>query len=141
MHARTRAHTLHKYTYTHATMHGHAHACAHLTQMLWCRIWAQPQAALQHLLSSSGKLQLLDRMMERLLAQGHRVLIYSQVCVCVCARVCGICILRHDSKHDGVLACARPICPHLPGACVCVCVRVCVIFILRLYKSTTKAGA
>jgi len=34
--------------------------------------------ALEHLLSSSGKLALLDRMMARLLARGHRILIYSQ---------------------------------------------------------------
>lgn len=38
-----------------------------------------PDAALSHMLSSSGKLQLLDRLMEKLLARGHRVLIYSQV--------------------------------------------------------------
>jgi hypothetical protein len=38
-----------------------------------------PEESLAHLLSSSGKLQLLDRLMTKLVARGHRVLIYSQV--------------------------------------------------------------
>lgn len=39
---------------------------------------SDPEAALAHLLSSSGKLELVDKMVGRLLQGGHRVIIFSQ---------------------------------------------------------------
>lgn len=38
----------------------------------------QPPGAVERLLEASGKLELLDKMLLRLLPSGHRVLIYSQ---------------------------------------------------------------
>jgi hypothetical protein len=47
---------------------------------------------IKHLIDSSGKLQLLDRMLAKLKAAGHRVLLFSQV-----ARVAGC--------RDALIAC------------------------------------
>lgn len=38
----------------------------------------QPPGAVERLLEASGKLELLDKMLLRLVPSGHRVLIYSQ---------------------------------------------------------------
>lgn len=53
-----------------------------LSQLLHARLpvagLPDPDASAEHLISSSGKLALLDRLMPGLIVKGHRALVYSQ---------------------------------------------------------------
>jgi|AntDeeMinimDraft_6_1070357.scaffolds.fasta_scaffold13289_1 hypothetical protein len=103
IHTRTHTHT-HIYTHTHKNTHRHF----------------DPQEALEHMLTSSGKLQLLDRMLSRLLPKGHRVLIYSQVffVLGVLLRWLSVCLLAWHIAYCNFCS-PRPSGPYLHPGMLC----------------------
>ena len=73
IHTHTHSHTLththtHSHTLTHTHTHSHAHTSIHLTSPL------RPE-----LYRSSGKFEVLDRMLQKFRTTNHRVLIFCQM--------------------------------------------------------------